>query len=66
MPYMGFSFLMTSFIYPAVVSWTWGGGWLAQKGFKDFAGSGIVHLIGGVAAFFSAYFVGKRYGQGGH
>lgn len=63
--YMGFSFLMTSLIYPVVVSWTWGGGWLGQKGFVDFAGSGIVHLVGGVASFFSATIVGPRYGLGG-
>ena len=63
-PYIGFSFIFTALIYPLVVSWTWGGGWLAQRGFKDFAGSGVVHMVGGTASFCSAYIVGPRYGYG--
>ena len=58
---------MSSFIYPVVVGWIWGGGWLGDtnehgKGFHDFAGSGIVHLMGGVAGFCGALIVGPRHG----
>ena len=41
--YILLSLYMTGFVYPTVVSWTWAGGWLAEEGFIDFAGSGIVH-----------------------
>jgi Amt family ammonium transporter len=61
--YAIFSVIMTTFIYPFVVKWTWGGGFLAQDGYEDFAGSGIVHLCGGTAAFWGAYFVGPRIGR---
>jgi len=43
-----------------ILAWTWGQAWLTQEGFKDFAGSGIIHLIGGVAAFWGALIVGER------
>jgi len=65
-PYMVFSFLMTAFIYPVVVAWTWGYGWLASMndvGFMDFAGSGIVHMTGGVGALVAAAIVGPRDGR---
>ena len=61
--YVFFSVLMTGFIYPVIVAWTWGGGWLDQLGFHDFAGSGIVHAVGGVAGFVGAAIVGRRYGK---
>merc|ERR1719375_2527794 len=71
--YMVFSFLMTSFIYPVVVCSTWGYGWLEtfQKdkdgnpvgGYIDFAGSGVVHLCGGIGALAGAAIVGKRTGR---
>lgn len=61
--YMLFSALMTGFIYPVVVAWTWGGGWLAQNGFHDFAGTGVVHMVGGVAGFIGAAIIRPRYGK---
>ncbi|MBE8221160.1 MAG: ammonium transporter [Bdellovibrionales bacterium] len=51
------------FIYPTVGAWTWGNGWLSQMGFKDFAGSTIVHSAGGWAALFGAWLVGPRSGK---
>ena len=66
--YLVFSTIMTGFIYPVVVGWCWGGGWLGDaseegKGFHDFAGTGIVHLVGGTAGFIGAYILGPRYGK---
>jgi len=62
-----FSFLMSSFVYPIVVAWTWGGGWLndevSRAPFFDYAGSGIVHLTGGVAALVGAAVMGARRGR---
>lgn len=54
------SMVITTFIYPVVVHWTWGGGYLAGQGYKDFAGSGIVHLTGGTAALILAKILGPR------
>jgi Amt family ammonium transporter len=61
--YMVFSLLMTGFIYPVIVAWTWGTGWLAGEGYYDFAGAGIVHLTGGVAGLAGAIIVGPRRGR---
>lgn len=61
--YIIFSFLMTSFIYPVVAAWNWGGGWLAQHGFHDFAGVTTIHLVGGTAGFCGAWILGERYGK---
>ena len=55
--------ILTSVIYPVVGAWTWGGGWLAELGFKDFAGSTIVHSTGGWAALAGAIMVGPRSGK---
>ena len=55
--------VLTTFIYPVVGAWTWGGGWLSEMGFKDFAGSTIVHSTGGWAALAGAIFVGPRRGK---
>ena len=55
--------ILTAFIYPIVGSWTWGGGWLAQEGFQDFAGSTIVHGTGGWAALAGVLVVGPRLGK---
>ncbi len=54
---------LTGFIYPVVGAWTWGGGWLSEMGFQDFAGSTIVHSTGGWAALAGAIIVGARTGK---
>ncbi|HEX2621629.1 MAG TPA: hypothetical protein VHL11_15835, partial [Phototrophicaceae bacterium] len=51
------------FIYPVVVHWVWGGGWLFQQGFFDFAGSNVVHTVGGVIALVGAKMLGPRKGK---
>lgn len=61
--YMWVIAIMTSLVYPVVGAWKWGGGWLNELGFLDFAGSTIVHLTGGVAAFVVAAFLGARIGK---
>ena len=61
--YLIFAALMTGFIYPVGVSWTWGGGWLHERGYTDYAGSGIIHMVGGVAGLVGAIFVGPRQGR---
>ena len=55
--------VLTAIIYPIVGAWTWGGGWLGQMGFTDFAGSTIVHSTGGWAALAGALVVGPRWGK---
>jgi Amt family ammonium transporter len=54
---------MTGIIYPIIVAWTWGGGWLTVMGFIDFAGSGVVHLTGGIAGLAGAVICGPRLGK---
>ena len=61
--YLVYSIIITALIYPIVVNWKWGGGWLDQLGFVDFAGSGLVHMTGGVAALMGAIFLGPRIGK---
>ena len=61
--FFAFTLVLTAFIYPVVGSWTWGGGWLAQEGFQDFAGSTIVHGTGGWAALAGVLVVGPRLGK---
>ena len=58
-----FSFIMVGLIYPIAGHWIWGGGWLARQGFLDFAGSTVVHSIGGYAAFMGAVLLGPRIGK---
>lgn len=60
-----FSLLLSVFVYPVVGHWIWGGGWLAAKGFFDFAGSTQVHSIGGWAALTGIIFLGPRKGKYG-
>ncbi len=62
-PFFLFTLILTAFIYPVVGAWTWGGGWLAQEGFIDFAGSTIVHGTGGWAALAGVLVVGPRLGK---
>jgi Amt family ammonium transporter len=65
--YMAYSFLISALIYPIYGHWVWGGGWLANlsmgSGAVDFAGSGVVHAVGGVAGFVGALMVGARRGK---
>jgi len=61
-----FSFLMVGFIYPVAGHWIWGGGWLAQMGMLDFAGSTVVHSIGGWAALAGVILLGPRIGKFRH
>ncbi len=60
-----FSFVLTLIIYPIVGHWIWGGGWLADLGFMDFAGDTVVHSVGGWAALAGAIILGPRYGKYG-
>ncbi len=62
-PFMLFIVALTGVIYPIQGSWTWGGGWLAEMGFSDFAGSTIVHSVGGWAALSGAVILGARRGK---
>jgi len=63
--YIIYTAAITAVIYPIVVNWQWGGGWLDQLGFEDFAGSTIVHSVGGWAALMGAIIVGPRLGKFG-
>lgn len=61
--YLIYSLIMSALIYPIVGHWIWGGGWLAEMGFLDFAGSTVVHAVGGWAAFVGALLLGPRIGK---
>ncbi len=58
-----FTLILTAVLYPVVGAWTWGGGWLTEMGFKDFAGSTIVHSTGGWAALAGIIVAGPRLGR---
>lgn len=58
-----YTVIVIAFIYPIVVHWVWGGGWLFQQGFFDFAGSNVVHTVGGVIALVGAFLLGPRKGK---
>lgn len=64
-PFLAFAVVMTGFIYPIQGFWKWGGGFLDQLGFLDFAGSGVVHLAGASAAFAGVLLLGPRSGKYG-
>lgn len=61
--YLVYSFVISAVIYPVVGHWIWGGGWLSAIGFHDFAGSTVVHSIGGWAAIVGAMVIGPRIGK---
>ncbi len=61
--YVIYSFVISLVIYPVVGHWIWGGGWLSQMGFIDFAGSTVVHSVGGWAALMGAALIGPRIGK---
>ena len=61
--YLVYALFLTAIIYPVVGHWVWGGGWLADLEFLDFAGSTVVHTTGGVAALVGAFVVGARIGK---
>ncbi|MFH1403897.1 MAG: ammonium transporter [Candidatus Altiarchaeota archaeon] len=61
--YILFAIVIVAFIYPVVGHWIWGGGWLAEKGMIDFAGSTVVHLVGGSAALAGVIVLGPRIGK---
>ena len=58
-----FVFVLSALIYPIIGEWTWGGGWLSKMGFSDFAGSTIVHSVGGWAALAGILLIGPRTGK---
>lgn len=58
-----YSVVVGAFIYPIVVHWVWGGGWISELGFVDFAGSTVVHATGGIVALIGAAMVGPRVGR---
>lgn len=62
-PFLAFTVMLTAFIYPIQGAWLWGGGWLAELGFIDFAGSTLVHSVGGWAALAGAVVLGPRRGR---
>ncbi len=55
--------VISAFLYPVVEHWVWGGGWLAQMGYIDYAGSSVVHLTGGMFALAAAVTIGPRIGK---
>ena len=61
--YCVYSAVISAVIYPVEAHWTWGGGWLAQLGFHDFAGSNCIHMVGGICALIGAEMVGPRIGK---
>ena len=62
-PFLVFTLILTAFIYPLQASWKWGGGFLDAAGFLDFAGSSVVHSVGGWAALAGALVLGPRLGK---
>ncbi|MAU19925.1 MAG: ammonium transporter [Martelella sp.] len=62
-PFIIFTVILTGILYPITGSWQWGGGWLSEMGFSDFAGSTLVHSVGGWAALAGALVLGARTGK---
>lgn len=61
--YCVYSAIISAVIYPIEAHWVWGGGWLAEKGFIDFAGSACIHTVGGISALIGAKMLGPRIGK---
>ncbi|MCR5511471.1 MAG: ammonium transporter [Lachnospiraceae bacterium] len=61
--YCIYSAVISAIIYPIEAHWTWGGGFLAQWGFHDYAGSACIHMVGGICAFIGAWMLGPRIGK---
>ncbi|MBQ7274050.1 MAG: ammonium transporter [Clostridiales bacterium] len=61
--YCIYSGIISAIIYPIEAHWTWGGGFLAQWGFHDYAGSNCIHMVGGICAFIGAWMLGPRIGK---
>ena len=61
--YCIYSAVISALIYPIEAHWIWGGGWLAQRGFHDFAGSCAIHMVGGISALIGAKLLGPRIGK---
>lgn len=61
--YCIYSAVISAIIYPIEAHWTWGGGFLAQWGFHDYAGSNCIHMVGGICAFIGAWMLGPRIGK---
>ena len=61
--YCLYSAIISAIIYPIEAHWTWGGGFLAQWGFHDYAGSNCIHMVGGICAFIGAWMLGPRIGK---
>ena len=61
--YCVYSAVISGIVYPIEAHWVWGGGWLAQMGFHDFAGSNCIHMVGGIAALIGAKILGPRIGK---
>lgn len=63
--YCVYSVILSAVVYPIEAHWIWGGGWLSQLGFVDFAGSTAIHMVGGISAFIGALILGPRIGKYG-
>ncbi len=61
--YCVYSGIISLFVYPIEAGWVWGSGWLAELGFHDFAGSTVIHMVGGLSALIGAAFLGPRIGK---
>ncbi|MBR0283191.1 MAG: ammonium transporter, partial [Oscillibacter sp.] len=61
--YCLYSAVISLLVYPIEAHWIWGGGWLSQRGFHDYAGSCAIHMVGGIAALVGAIFLGPRIGK---
>lgn len=61
--YILYAVIMTAFIYPVAGHWVWGGGWISELGMLDFAGSAVIHALGGFSALAAAIFIGPRKGK---